>query len=135
MHCSARALALLGSVVVERGNVPGLPEVISKEGAEAAMGGAESGKMCFGAIPDAFGLPSSFTNAGWNMFKESRHGYTGWLGYGGSVMQWHEEERIAVGYTLTGLEPTVQNGWKGEALQAEVLKCTKARTRRTTARY
>ena len=135
MHCSARALALLATIVVERGNVPGLPKVMSKEGADEAMAGADPGKMCFGWLPNALGVPSSFTNAGWNMFKEARNDYTGWMGYGGSVMQWHEEERIGVGYTLTGLEPPVQNGWKGEVLQAEILKCAKAKAHRATSKY
>lgn len=126
MHCSARALALLAAVVVERGSVQGKPRVITEEGAAHAVAEAKPGRMCFGSLSETFGLPSAFTNAGWNDFKEARHGYTGWMGYGGSVMQWHEEERIAFGFALAGLEVAVQNSWKGEVLQAEVLKCVKA---------
>ena len=93
--------------------------LISEAGVAAAHGGAVSKRM--------FGLmPTSFTNAGWNRFSSTgRTGFVGWMGLGGSVMQWHPEERIGFGYAMNLLELTPTNE-RGAALQREVLRCARA---------
>ena len=30
--------------------------------------------------------------------NQGREGFIGWMGYGGSIMQWHPEHKIAIGY-------------------------------------
>ena len=54
-----------------------------------------------------------------------RLGYSGWMGFGGSVLQWHEKQDIAFGYAMNLMERE-QNNSRGLALQRIVLKCVKA---------
>ena len=59
-------------------------------------------------------------------FEEiQRLGYSGWMGYGGSVLQWHEKQDIAFGYAMNLMEREMNNA-RGLALQRVVLKCVKA---------
>jgi CubicO group peptidase (beta-lactamase class C family) len=64
------------------------------------------------------GMKTSFTNAGWCRFNDgsgadgvpfSRFGFTGWMGYGGSVMQWHTDLDIAFGYAMNLMESDMDN--------------------------
>ena len=57
------------------------------------------------------------------MFKEGREGYTGWMGFGGSVCQYHTGLKIGFGYAPLDFlyyDPTNNTG---AALQGEVVKC------------
>ena len=60
------------------------------------------------------GCRTQFTQAGVNkfesypddkvgerMFKSGREGFVGWLGLGGSVLQWHPRHNMGFGYTCT----------------------------------
>ena len=62
-------------------------------------------------------MTSNFTAGGVNCFEhfkdippiqnymyEGREGYIGWLGFGGSVFQWHPELKIGFSYVPTQLE-------------------------------
>ena len=61
------------------------------------------------------GMKTSFTNAGWCRFGDGsenpfdRFGFTGWMGYGGSVMQWHTDLDIAFGYVMDLMESDLDN--------------------------
>eukprot|EP00943_MAST-04B_sp_MAST-4B-sp1_P009990 g9990.t1 len=67
---------------------------------------------------------TNFCNAGWNFFKDTRCNYIGWMGYGGSVCQWHAGEQIGIGFTVNLLELSVLNA-RAQELQYEVLNCVK----------
>ena len=54
-----------------------------------------------------------------------RDGYYGWMGYGGSVFQWHPDLEIGFGYTTTLLAWYDLDNTRGAKLQAEVVKCVK----------
>jgi len=75
----------------------------------------------FGPLSQSFG----FGNAGWCDWSDSRDGYTGLMGMGGSVMMWHRGEQIGFGYANNSMQPMPLNhiGWK---LQQEVLACAEA---------
>ena len=122
-HASARALAKVAASIVERGQLKNHPRLLSAAGVDKAHDGIVH-KTVFGVLPTDFG------NAGWNYFQTSgplgHGGFTGWMGYGGSVMQWHREERIAVGYAMNMLEVTLTNE-RSTALQAEILHCVARR--------
>ena len=122
MHASARAMAKLAMIIVERGEDTESGELISAEGLQSALGDADRRPIHFNGIK----APTCFTNAGWNLFFKQRYGYTGWFGFGGSVMQWHDEERIAFGYAMNCMERVRLDNWRGKYLQKEVLKCAKA---------
>ena len=54
-----------------------------------------------------------------------RDGYYGWMGYGGSVFQWHPELEIGFAYTPTLLAWYDLNNTRGGELQKEVVECVK----------
>ena len=75
------------------------------------------------------GIPFWFTDGGWANFRESkkgkgRDGYTGWMGLGGSVLQWHQEESIGFGYAMNMMEVTPTNE-RGRVLQNAVQDCAR----------
>lgn len=114
-HASARALATVAVCMVEGGGLPdGSVRLLSAEGVEAAQAQPIIKKM--------FMKNFEFTNAGLCNFKESRFGYTGWMGMGGSVCQWHNEEKIAFGYAMNCMELVPSNA-RAAQLQKEVLAC------------
>ena len=107
--------------------------MLSQKGCAALHGKACDAKM-FGL------LPTKFTQAGLNIFKDpevkqenaelvGRDGFVGWMGFGGSVFQWHPEMKISFAYVPTLLDWTdVVNG-KALKLQRTVLQCVKRKKR------
>ena len=123
-HCSARAMAKVAASIVEGGVLKDCPRILSKEGVKMAHGNPVR-KVMFGLFN------SPFTNAGWNMFQEKnkkgrpgRDGFIGWMGLGGSVMQWHPTLRIGFGYAMNMLEITPSNE-RGRVLQEAAVLCAK----------
>jgi CubicO group peptidase (beta-lactamase class C family) len=119
-HCSARALAKVAASIVEGGALKGEHRILSSEGLSNALSG-ENIKTMFTI------MKTRFCNAGWNTFRESggkggRDGFQGWMGLGGSVMQWHHQLRIGFGYAMNMLEITPVNE-RGRALQEACVKC------------
>ena len=75
---------------------------------------------------------SRFSQGGVNEFEEKdtsttngRLGYYGWMGYGGSVFQWHPELKIGFGYVPTLLSWIDLTNNKARLLQGEVVKCAR----------
>lgn len=115
-HCSARALAKVAACIAE-GSVEG-KRLLSKEGIAQALADPVEKKM--------LGKQQKFTNAGWCLFGEpNRPGWAGWMGLGGSVMQWHEEQRVAFGYATTLLDANPMNG-RALELQHVAVACARA---------
>ena len=56
-----------------------------------------------------------------------RNGYFGWLGFGGSVMQWHPELKIGFGYIPTSLHWYDFDNMRAARLQKEVVECVQRR--------
>ena len=56
-------------------------------------------------------------------FNKNREGYYGWLGLGGSIMQWHPELRIGFGFAVTFLNLTELFNQRGAVLQGIVKEC------------
>ena len=87
------------------------------------------------------GLHTNFTQGGINYFtphqKENpsygiglkseglRDGFVGWMGFGGSVFQWHPDLKIGFAYTPTYLQVLDLNNNRARMLQQEVVKCAK----------
>ena len=99
-NCSARGLALLGSVMANRGSFKG--KQLMGEEAWTAM----HDKATDGVLFLDYSAP--MTQGGVAKYPEDnlyRKGYCGWGGYGGSVFQWHPQLKIGFAYTCTLLFP------------------------------
>ena len=73
-----------------------------------------------------------FTQGGVAQFEEEdtsrtngRSGFYGWMGFGGSVFQWHPELKIGFGYTPTLLTWIDLINNKARLMQGEVIKCAR----------
>jgi len=113
-HGSARALAVVAATMVEGGQLGNNARLISAEGIEAAHGSPDRKEM--------FGETTVFTNAGWAMSEGDREGWVGWMGLGGSVVQWHPQERVGFAYAINKLEWSPNNE-RGLRLQQSVIEC------------
>ena len=80
---------------------------------------------------------SEFTKGGANLFKipkdarapeidfnGNREGFYGWLGYGGSIVQWHPELKIGFAFVPTLINGIEIGNERGAALQQIVKDCT-----------
>ena len=96
--------------------------------------------ICFDMFYDIsrIGFRTCFTQGGINKFSDVdnptsiekpmlgyRKGYYGWFGFGGSVMQWHPELKIGIGYTPTLLQWYDIQNKKGAELQKLAVECAK----------
>eukprot|EP00090_Calanus_glacialis_P024125 TRINITY_DN37455_c0_g1_i1.p1 TRINITY_DN37455_c0_g1~~TRINITY_DN37455_c0_g1_i1.p1 ORF type:complete len:428 (-),score=98.05 TRINITY_DN37455_c0_g1_i1:82-1365(-) len=121
-NCSARGLAVVAAAMANRGNFKG--KTILSPTAWEALHADPTLDFLFGDVE------ANFTQGGVSKFEEpdksltlGRDGYYGWLGYGGSVFQWHPEYRVGFAYTPTLLEWYSIDNRKGRLLQGEVIKC------------
>ena len=68
----------------------------------------------------------NFTDATWiktEKFNKDREGFYGWMGMGGSIMQWHPELQIGFAFTPTFFELTDLVSKRGAVLQQIVKDC------------
>lgn len=131
VHASARGLARLAAAMANKGTFEG-KTILSVAGwdmlhdnstveVDAAMGKCRT----------------QFTQGGVNMFvdydddvlservfKSGRDGFVGWLGFGGSVMQWHPRANVGFGYTCTLVTWWDLVNTNARKLQKEVIKCS-----------
>ena len=98
-NCSARGLALLGAAMANKGEHQGV-QLLSLATWQEMHADATDGELFMG-------IRCPFTQGGIAEFPKGdvREGYYGWLGYGGSVFQWHPELKIGFAYTCTLLFP------------------------------
>ena len=122
-HASARALAKVAATIVGGGQLDSDSyRLLSKNGCREALRGLRERVVIQFRGFQIF--RTNFCNAGWNFFKDTRCNYIGWMGYGGSVCQWHAGEQIGIGFTVNLLELSVLNA-RAQELQYEVLNCVK----------
>merc|ERR1712087_586092 len=115
-NCSARGLAKLGAVMANQGTLAGLTLLSNK--AWQALHSEATHATIFGV------MNTNFTQGGINKFQEEeggRDGYYGWMGYGGSVFQWHPDLRISFAYTPSLLHWCDGGNTIGRRLQQEVV--------------
>jgi len=119
-NCSARGLALLGSLMAHKGQL-GETKLMS-ESSWSAMHAEPTDGVLF------LNITCPFTQGGVAEFREEsgRDGYYGWMGYGGSAFQWHPELKIGFGYTCTLLFPISLMNAKAARFQTEVARCAKS---------
>jgi len=120
-NCSARGLAKVAAAMANKGSFEG-KTILTREAWEALHADPTDGVLVNNSI--------KFTQGGVAQFEEEdrsqtngRHGYYGWMGFGGSVFQWHPELRIGFGYAPTLLTWIDLVNNKANLLQGEVVKC------------
>jgi len=122
-NCSARGLALVAAAMANKGSFKGF-QVLSPSSWEALHSNPTDGML--------YTANSRFSQGGVNEFEEKdtsttngRLGYYGWMGYGGSVFQWHPELKIGFGYVPTLLSWIDLTNNKARLLQGEVVRCAR----------
>ena len=131
--CSARGLAKLAAAMACGGRFKG-HELMGQLAHKALHGEpvkrnmlaidttfSQGGLASFGAANPADGALGRGLN-------EGREGYFGWMGFGGSIFQWHPELQIGFGYAPTSLNVLDMVNERGKAYQAEVVRCVQRRS-------
>ena len=118
-------LSVLAAAMANKGTFNGV-EVLSETEWEAMHDKPKEGKL-FGAFS------TNFTQGGVNIYKQAsvdrsgRAGYVGWMGFGGSVFQWHHDLKIGFAYVPTLLDWTDLNNSKALRLQECLVECVLAK--------
>jgi len=119
-HASARALATVASAMACEGAHRG-KRLLSAAGVAAAQANPD-------AKPTFVGATTVFTDAGVAVFEKPsaflRGGFVGWMGHGGSAMQWHNAAKIGFGYTCTKMSISMMRNPRARRLQLKALECT-----------
>lgn len=127
-NCSARGLAKIAAMMSAGGRW-GERQFLSEAGWRAMHEEPLDAHMGF--------APTRFTQGGVNHFTEDaakssrlgrafnagREGFYGWMGFGGSIFQWHPEHEIGFGFVPTALHAVDILNERGKTYQAEVLRC------------
>jgi len=129
--CSARGLARLGAMMSAGGKLDGR-EFLSESAWQALH--AKPMEAMMGAV-----MPTRFTQGGVDCFQpcgprspiierafnHGREGFYGWMGFGGSIFQWHPEKDISFAFVPTSLHYLDFLNERGKCYQAEVLRCVR----------
>jgi len=124
-HCTARGMAKIAAVMANKGKFKDTT-LISGDTWDAIHANPKPGKIAL--------LPSCFTEGGVNMYTDmtmfpedwgfmGREGFMGWMGFGGSVLQWHPDKKIGFGFCSSLIDVTDMNNNKGTKLQKAVQNC------------
>ena len=62
------------------------------------------------------------------MVVEGLQGCYGWMGYGGSLIQWHPETKLGFSFVPTFLYFIDVNNCRGKELLAEAIRCARIKT-------
>ena len=94
------------------------------------------GKTCFtqGGVNQYYDIGNPHKNTEAKLMSGERAGYYGWVGFGGSVMQWNPELNIGFGYIPSLLEWYEFNNHKGANLQQLVVECANAASKSLESR-
>jgi len=127
-HSTARGLAKIAAMIAGGGSLSGT----------RCLPGESVDALHADTIPaDMLIMPTSFSQGGVNEFtpttasskdldrglNEGRAGFFGWMGFGGSVFQWHRELEIGFGYVPTSLFALDLFNERGKGYQCEVVRC------------
>jgi len=127
-HCSARGLAKIGAMMSAGGKSDGT-QYLSEQAWRAMHGEPVEADMGFINTTFTQGGVNSFTAttaASSDMetaFNAGREGFFGWMGLGGSILQWHPQHEIGFGYVPTSLNVMDFLNTRGKAYQQETLRC------------
>ncbi len=127
--CSARGLARLGAMMSAGGKLDGSEylsasawQALHENPVGAMMGGVMPTRFTQGGV-DCFRPCEPGSPLFERAFNQGREGFYGWMGFGGSVFQWHPEHDISFAFVPTSLHYLDFLNERGKYYQAEVLRC------------
>lgn len=129
--CSARGLAKLGAMMSAGGALEGRqflsPEAwtaLHQHPVRATMGSLLTTRFTQGGVDCFTSCPPSCPRVE-REFNEGREGFYGWMGFGGSIFQWHPELDIGFAFVPTSLHVLDFFNERGKRYQAKVVRCAK----------
>ena len=127
--CSARGLAKIGAMMSAGGSYEGREylseaawQAVHAKPVEAMMGAAMPTRFTQGGV-DRFQPCGPDSPLMERAFSKGREGFFGWMGFGGSIFQWHPEQDISFAFVPTSLHYLDFLNERGKCYQAEVLRC------------
>ncbi len=130
--CSARGLAKVGAMVAAGGRWEGREylnehawSALHANPLKADMGGIMTTRFTQGGV-DSFTVCGPGSSRLEYDFNSGREGYYGWMGFGGSIFQWHPQLEIGFAFVPTSLHVLDLLNERGKLYQAEVVKCVAA---------
>ena len=138
-NCSARGLAKVAAMMAAHGNLDG-KEYLSESAWQSLHANAEP-KSLDGTVT------THFTQGGLNLFtmkgseknirdrslNMNREGFYGWMGLGGSIFQWHPEQKIGFAFVPTSMHMMDLYNERGKVYQKEALRCVEAAQKKSGA--
>ena len=127
--CSARGLARLGAMMSAGGQLEGREflsdsawRALHAKPVEATMGSVMPTRFTQGGV-DCFQPCGPGSPRLERAFNQGREGFYGWMGFGGSIFQWHPALDISFAFVPTSLHYLDFLNERGKCYQAEVLRC------------
>ncbi len=128
-NCSARGLAKLAAMLAAGGQFEGRQylgsdawEAMHAQPLPASMGSMMVTRFTQGGV-DHFTRCTRDASALERDFNTGREGFFGWMGFGGSIFQWHPKEQVGFAFVPTSLHSLDFLNERGKRYQAEVLRC------------
>jgi CubicO group peptidase (beta-lactamase class C family) len=127
--CSARGLAKVAAMLSAGGKWEGT-EFLNERAwtnmhdnpVKADMGGLLTTRFTQGGV-DSFTECEPGCSRAERAFSEGREGFYGWMGFGGSIFQWHPQLDIGFAFVPTSLHVLDFLNERGKVYQAETLNC------------
>ena len=127
--CSARGLARIGAMMSSGGKLDDREflsgsawQALHAKPMDAMMGAAIPTRFTQGGV-DCFRPCEPGSPVLERAFNQGREGFYGWMGFGGSIFQWHPEKEISFAFVPTSLHYLDFLNERGKCYQAEVLRC------------
>jgi CubicO group peptidase (beta-lactamase class C family) len=127
--CSARGLARVGAMMAAGGTLegreylaPGAWQALHDNPVEAPLGSLLITRFTQGGV-DCFRPCGPGASRLERDFNQGREGFYGWMGFGGSIFQWHPALEIGFAFVPTALHTMDFLNERGKRYQAEVLRC------------
>ncbi len=128
-NCSARGLAKLAAMLAAGGCLEGKQylgteawRAMHAHPLEAKLGVLLTTRFTQGGV-DCFTPCTAASPRIERDFNVGREGFYGWMGYGGSIFQWHPELEIGFAFVPTSLHVLDLLNERGKRYQAEVVNC------------
>ena len=127
--CSARGLAKVGAMMTAGGRWEDR-EYLSEQAwtamhenpVKADMGGFLTTRFTQGGV-DSFTACGPGSTRAERAFNTGREGYYGWMGFGGSIFQWHPQQQVSFAFVPTSLHVLDFLNERGKRYQVEIQDC------------
>lgn len=130
-NCSARGLAKVAAMMSAGGSFEDREyfnqaswQALHDKPDPAKLGGMVTSHFTQGGL-NFFTMTGSKNTASDRALNKGREGFYGWMGFGGSIFQWHPEQEIGFAFVPTSLHMIDLFNERGKVYQAKVLACVK----------